>query len=236
MNPYPSTALKSDLLDMVFEECGRAGYEFDRSPGEDASALRRIDAMMAEWQAKGINLNYNFPTSFGKGAPTDPTGIPDAAMNTVAAWGAFRIAPGMGKTISPETRKAMADGLAFLAAETATIPTMLYPKTTQKGMGWKPWAIWYPFTTDQWSDTLTLGDATVAETSCLAANGYVCTVGITQGALLTLKDNAGGKFNLVNGILTGSSLSAGTYSPIVRQTFPGATNSPLDTTLTITVS
>lgn len=235
LNPYPSTATKADLLDLMFEECGRAGYEFDRSPGEDASALRRLDAMMAEWQARGITIGYNFPTTFGQGQPTDKAGIPDAAINTVAAWAAFRIAPGMGKTISAETRKAMADGLAFLRAETATIPEMLLPKSTARGIGWKPWAIWRPFETDDWVDGVTLGDVTVADSTCLAADGYACTVDYTQGAVLTLKADLG-KFTLVNGLLTGTGLSAGTYQPILRQTYPGATNSPLDTTLTITVS
>lgn len=145
LNAAPATASKAQLLDLIFEELGRAGYEFDRTPGEEISALRKVDAMLAQWAAEGIVLNYNFPAIFGQGLPTDDLGIPDSAIDTVAAWAAFRVAPGMGKTISPETRKAMADGKAFLRAETAKIPSMRLPRNTARGSGNYPNAIWRPF-------------------------------------------------------------------------------------------
>jgi len=237
LNPYPSTATKAALLDLMFEECGRAGYEFDRSPGEDASALRRLEAMLAEWQGEGVALNYNFPVAFGTSQPTDVAGIPDSTINTVAAWGAFRIAPGMGKTLSAETRKAMADGRAFLRAETSTIPERILPRTTARGIGHKPYSIWRPFADDALVETITLVDLVLSDATALAADDYAATIGgYAQGAQLTLVDDVGGKYVLFGNLLQGAGLSAGTDAPIVRQTLPGATNSPYDTTFAIVVS
>jgi hypothetical protein len=234
LNPYPSSATKADLLDLVFEECGRAGYEFDRTPGEDASALRRLDAMMAQWAAEGIGIGYNFPAVFGRGQPSDPAGIPDAAIDTVASWAAFRIAPGMGKSLSIESRKAMADGKAFLRAETSEIPWMLFPRTTARGIGNKPRGVWYPFEDQVWDEGITLADACVGNTTCAAIDGYASAVDFTQGAVLSLQDDQGGLFTLVGTMLTGTGLVSGTsYAPVLRQVFPGATNSPWDTTLAI---
>jgi len=233
LNPYPSTATKAQLIDMVFEELGRAGYDFDRTPNEEVSVLRKADALMAQWQAQGCSLDYNFPATFGQGLPSDAMGIPDSAMDTVAMWVAFRAAPGMGKTITAETRKAMAEGKAFLFAQTASIPEMKLPKTTATGIGWKPWNIWFPFETDSWSDTVTLSDVTLSDASAVATSDYAARVisAIPQ-AQFTLTD-ASGLFTLQGGLLEASALPAGTYSMTIRQTFPGASNSPYDTVLTV---
>lgn len=239
VNPYPSTATKAVLLDMMFEECGRAGYKFDRDAGEDVSALRRLDGLMAEWQARGIRLNYNFPAAFGQGKPTDSAGIPDAALNAVALWGAMRIAPGMGKTLSPETRKAMAEGYSWLAAETATIPDMAFPENTARGMGHKPWSIWRPFEPSNTpsSDPVTLADLVLADATAPLGSVYATVLsGYPDGCQLALTDDASAKFTLSGNLLRGVNLTAGTYHPVVSQIDPRAANSPYATTLTIVAS
>lgn len=234
LNPTPATAIKADLLDMIFEELGRASYDFDRTPDEDVSALRKVDALMAEWQAQGCNLNYNFPTSFGRGLPSDLVGVPDAALNTIAAHAAFRIAPGIGKTMSAESRKAMADGKAFLFAETAKIPAMDFPHSTAKGIGNKPWGVWFPFFPTNEPQDLSLLALAASDSSAIAGSDYSATLGpLTQGAQLVLLNDAGGLFTLTGNVLRAKALPAGTYNPIVRQILTGAVNNPLDATLTI---
>lgn len=235
LNPYPSTATKAQLLDLIFEELGRAGYDFDRQPGEELSALRKVDALLAQWQAQGVHLNYNFPAVFGQSKPTDAMGVPDATLDTIAMWAAMRVAPGIGKTMSAESRKAMADGKAFLFAETATIPEMSYPRTTAKGIGWKPWGIWYPFMTDDTSTTIALGDLELADNTNPAGLDYATTVSNPYGAQLGLIDGSG-LFTLTGSLITATAVPAGSYTFTVRQTYPGATNSPYDTALTVTVS
>lgn len=230
----PATATKAQLLDMIFEELGRASYDLDRTPDEDISALRKVDALMGEWRAQGCDLNYNFPATFGKGKPTDLVGIPDAAMNTVAAWAAFRHAPGIGKTMSAESRKAMADGKSFLFAETATIPSMDLPSNTARGIGNKPFSIWRPFSPSNLQASLTLAPLVLSDAAAVVGVDYAATFGpITQGAQIVLISDAGGIFTIKGNILQASALAAGTYAPVIRQILPGAVNSPVDTALTV---
>ena len=239
LNPLPSTATKALILDLMFEECGRAGYEFDRTSSEDASALRRLDALMSEWQAQGIYLNYNFPAVLGQSQPTDAAGVPDAVVNTVALAGALRIAPGMGKTLSPETRKALADGIAFVRAETATIPSALFPRTTPSGLGNKPWSIWYPFEREASVsvDQTVLADLVISDATAPTGSTYAAVLsGYPQGVQLQLTNSVGGKYTLNGNLLQGVNLTAGTDAPIVTQVLPGATNSPYATAFAIVVS
>jgi len=54
---------KRQFVEAAFEEVGLAAYVFDLQPQQLESALRRLDAMMAEWNAKGIRLGYPLPGS-----------------------------------------------------------------------------------------------------------------------------------------------------------------------------
>jgi hypothetical protein len=49
---------KRQFISAAFEEIGLASYVFDLQPEQLQSALRRLDAMMADWNAKGIRLGY----------------------------------------------------------------------------------------------------------------------------------------------------------------------------------
>ena len=216
LNSSPSTATKGQVADLIAEELGRAGYDFDIQPGEVLSWLRKMDALLAQWQAQGITLNYNFPASFGTSKPTDMMGVPDAALDTIAAWVAMRVAPGIGKTMSTESRKAMADGLSLLRSETAVIPCMHYPKTTAIGSGWNPWAIWRPFARYD-SDN----------TECDDMRNSGSTVIVTTGQILAGNTNYDIRTSLGNlaPILPAlSGVSVGTVIEIQDVDFKAATN------------
>lgn len=144
----PSTSSKSDIIQMAFEEAGQPGYEFDATPEEVISNLRKLDALMAEWKADGIDLNYNFPAVFGQGDLNDPSGIPDASINGVAAWLGFRYMPTQGKVAGAATIGALAMAKSSIRAQTLKIPTMRIPSWTPRGIGNKPWSTYYPFIFD----------------------------------------------------------------------------------------
>jgi hypothetical protein len=143
----PSTQTKQTIVEMAFEEIGLAGYEFDATPEETYSALRRLDALMGEWKSPGVGLDigYNAPTTFGGGLLTDVSGIPDEAINTVVMSLALRIMPAIGKTMSPETKAALTSGFLALKATYSTIPERALQRGTPRGAGNKPWSTWNPY-------------------------------------------------------------------------------------------
>ena len=143
----PQTTTKRTLVEMAYEECGLAGYEFDTTPEELASGLRRLDALMAQWRGPGtgLALPYNAPAVIGGSDLDDESGIPDFAANGVAVSLALRIEPMMGKTMSPESRVAYSQSLNAIRAACTVIPERILQRSTIRGAGGKPWSTWNPF-------------------------------------------------------------------------------------------
>lgn len=138
--PIYGGPLKRDLIQMAYEECGQAGYEFEIEPEEYAYALRRLDALMAQWQARGIDLGYAFPDT-GPASAQEESGIPASATNTVALALAMSLAPGIGKTMPQEARARLAQGMALLPRQ-APQPMQLGRQTicgagNRWGIGWR---------------------------------------------------------------------------------------------------
>lgn len=134
--------LKSDILDLAFDDCGAAGFAFDRTPEEQSAALRKLNALMLElpWAL----LGYSQPT-YGAGLPEEQSGIPDFAFNTVAQYLALRIAPGMAVSLSPEATRAMARSLMTMQGEMASVPTAQLPGNTVRGSGHNRYTRRYPY-------------------------------------------------------------------------------------------
>lgn len=136
--------LKRDIVQLAFEECGQAGYEFELTPEEYGSALRRLNAMMYEWADRkgyGIDLGYNFPNPGTNGNGEDESGIPNGTIAVVSSYLARRIAPGIGKTMGVEATAALAASFSLLRSGYATIPVMQLARQTPRGAGNKrAWA------------------------------------------------------------------------------------------------
>lgn len=132
---------KGELVSMALEEIGIAEYEFDISPEQRQSGIRRLDAMMAKWNAKGILLSYPISKE-ADSLPTDDSNIPDWAWEAVATNLAIAIAPSYGKQVSMGTMTNAKDGYATLCRVFASPKEMQYP-TMPKGAGHKnrgwPW-------------------------------------------------------------------------------------------------
>jgi hypothetical protein len=107
---------KRDLLLQAAEEFG-VNSSFDLSPEELQSGLKRLDRLAAQWDGKTIRVGYNFG-----GGLDDPVGIPDTAEEAFAANLAVRWGPGMGKTVSVETKVAARDGFNALYVSMGRIP------------------------------------------------------------------------------------------------------------------
>ena len=127
--------LKREIIQQAYAECGQAGYEWELTPEEYDVALRRLDALLAEWRgAYGVELGYNFP-ALGGGSPEDESGLANTAVQVVVGMLALRIAPTIGKTISAETRAILASSFAAMRSAFNCPPRVRLDNRTPAGAG-----------------------------------------------------------------------------------------------------
>jgi hypothetical protein len=130
---------KREFVVQAFEEIGYTSYIYDAMPEQLQSVLRRLDAMMATWNAKGIRIGYPLPSSPNNSDINEQTNVPDAANEAIYLNLAIRIAPMIGKTIQQETKQAAKAAYDALLIKTAHPLQMQYPGTLPAGAGNKPW-------------------------------------------------------------------------------------------------
>ena len=94
---------KRQYVEAAFAEIGMAGYVFDLQPQDLEQALRRLDAMMAEWNAKGIRLGYPLPGSPQFSDINAQSEVPDSANEAIITNLGMRLAAGYGKAVMPQT-------------------------------------------------------------------------------------------------------------------------------------
>lgn len=130
---------KDQLIAEAYAELGLASYEFDITPEEKQTALRRLDTMMATWEAKGIRVGYLIPASPDASSLDTDSGLPDAAVETVYLNLALRLAPGKGKQVSVQSARSARDGYDALLFNAARPLQQQLPATMPRGAGNKPW-------------------------------------------------------------------------------------------------
>jgi hypothetical protein len=129
---------KRQFIAGAFEEMGIASYAFDISPEEYEAAMRRLDAMMSEWNAKGIRLGYPIPGSPNDSDLDEPSQVPDSANEAIITNLAVRLAPSKGKVLSPDTKATAKFSYNTLLARACYPPQMHMPTTMPSGAGNKP--------------------------------------------------------------------------------------------------
>jgi len=130
---------KRQLINQAFSEIGLASYDFDMQPEEYEDAMRQMDSMLADWEAKGIDLGYPVPTTPSGGDLDEDTTINLYANRAVYTNLALLIAPSHGKLVSSETKASAKSGYNTLLLK-ATLPTaMQFPANLPKGAGTKYW-------------------------------------------------------------------------------------------------
>lgn len=142
---------KRDIIQVAFEECGQAGYEFELTPEEYSSALRRLNNLMAELLGSGIDLGFYFPAN-SYGDPMEGSGIPGDSVQAVGLLLAESIAPTIGKTLSAETNRRIASARAQLTTKYMAIPMMEMGRGTIRGLGNRYWQGSRPYFVTDTSD------------------------------------------------------------------------------------
>lgn len=130
---------KRQLIDEAFAELALQGYEFDITPEEQQTALRRLDTMMATWEARGVRIGYAFPSSPDDSDPDTDSGLPDSAVETAFLNLAIRIAAGFGKQLSPDTKRVAREGFDVLLWAAAQPIEQQQPSTMPRGAGNRIW-------------------------------------------------------------------------------------------------
>lgn len=131
------TWTKQQFIDAALDEIGIASYTYDISTDQYTAALRRLDSMMATWNAKGIRLGYPIPASPEDSNLTDESGVPDNANEAIILNLAVRLAPSYGKTPSPDTKSgARAAYKAMIIRNVEMIQKQL-PESMPSGAGHK---------------------------------------------------------------------------------------------------
>lgn len=136
---------KRQFVTAAFEEIGLASYVFDLQPQTLQTGVKRLDAMMAQWNARGIRLGYPLASDPDNALLDTDTGVPDSANEAIITNLAMRLAPGFGKSIAADTKATAKTGLNTLQARAAVPPEMQLPGTLPAGAGNKPWSIYEPF-------------------------------------------------------------------------------------------
>lgn len=132
---------KGDIVREAYAEIALAGWVYDLDPEEIATALRRLDTLMATWQSQGLRLGYNLNADPLGSDEADASGLPLEAVEAVYMALAVRIAAGKGKALSGSTKstaKAAYDALVSRQAG-ADIQQQQFRSGSPRGAGNKPW-------------------------------------------------------------------------------------------------
>lgn len=95
---------KRQFVEAALEEISIASYHFDASPDMLQSAVRRLDAMLATWNAQGIRINYLLPTEPENSNLDDETEVPDSANEAIITNLAIKLAPSYGRVVPTDTK------------------------------------------------------------------------------------------------------------------------------------
>jgi len=136
---------KRQFVEEAFAELGMASYTFDLSPQQLDACLRRLDTMMATWNARGIRLGYPLPSSPQDSDLDTDTQVPDSANEAIITSLAIRLAPQYGKTVSLDTRTTAKQAYDTVLARAEIPIEQQFPRTLPMGAGQKPWRYDDPF-------------------------------------------------------------------------------------------
>ncbi len=123
---------KSAIIDMAFEDCRLSGFDFDRTPEESLMALRRLNAMMAEWPWSLLGYDN---TGYGEGGEAELSNLPADTVHGVSQALALRLMTAFGKAIPESFRGTAAQSFAYIKGQYAVVPTIPFAPNTLRGRG-----------------------------------------------------------------------------------------------------
>lgn len=137
---------KKKFAEKAYAVLGYAEYIFDIMPEEIMAGVDQLDNMMAEWNSMGIQIGYPIVTDTDDTIYQDKTNVPVRFNNAVIYQLAIRLAPGLGKTLSPTSMMIANNAYQAMLTALVTPHSLQYPINTPAGAGNKPWRrVYSPF-------------------------------------------------------------------------------------------
>ena len=134
---------KRQFVEAAFGEIGLAAYVFDASPQQLEAALKRLDALMADWNGRGIRLSYPLHGDPEFSDIDAESNVPDYANEAIILNLALRLAPSYGKQVMPDTKINAKNAYNTMMARTALPMEQQLPESMPLGAGNKPWRVSY---------------------------------------------------------------------------------------------
>jgi hypothetical protein len=128
---------KKQIIEQAFEEIGLASYIFDITADQLESALRRLDLMVASWQARNIQIGYPLPASPGNSNIDEEIQTSLNNNEALVLNLAVRLAPAYGKSVSPDTKATAKLLYDQLLIEAAMPYEQQFVRTLPLGAGFK---------------------------------------------------------------------------------------------------
>ena len=128
---------KRQFVTAAFEELGLADYAHDLQPQDLQMAVRRLDAMMAEWNGRGLRLGYPLVSDPENTLLDTETGVQDAANEAIITNLGIRIAPSFGRQVMQETMNTARRAYQVILSKSMNVPELQFPETLPKGAGHK---------------------------------------------------------------------------------------------------
>lgn len=123
---------KRQFVEQAFDELGLASYDFDLQPEQLNSALIKLDAMMATWNALAIKINYPL---FAESDMDDDTGVLDAANEAIYLNLALRLAGSLGKALTLDQKQNAKEAKDALMLSTLNVQEINLPSSLPIGAG-----------------------------------------------------------------------------------------------------
>lgn len=131
---------KRELVQNAFEEVGLASYAFDLQPEQFQAGLRRLDNMMATWNSRGLRIGYPLTDNPAGSSLDEDAGVTDEAIEAIVGNLAIRLAPMLGKTVSPDTKaSARSAYMALLSRRSQILERLIDVNSVPAGQGTKYW-------------------------------------------------------------------------------------------------
>lgn len=127
---------KKEYIIQAYEEIGLAAYVYDLTPEQLQSALRRLDSMIAGWNARGVRIGWQLPSNPDLSDINTQTGVPDAANEAIYSNLAVRLCASFGKVPSLELKQLAVSSYGNLLSQVNDeIPQRQLPSSMPMGAG-----------------------------------------------------------------------------------------------------